>query len=104
MKIKRSLLIINTLNWLFIFITLILAQPVISGAPIKLYEKLPICTSIDLVLAFSLLIINLLVISNNKFLFKEENELNINVGITLLTLIIISILFTVICFILLFAL
>lgn len=106
MKIKKHLLIINTLNWFFIIITFILSQPLGpsgSAVPILIYDKLPICASIDLILAFGLLIINFLVISKNKLFYKNNEELSKSTSITLLTLNIISFLFTIICIILLFA-
>lgn len=105
MKLKKSLLTINTLNWLFIIITLIVSEPIGVGndvTTINIYNKLPVCTSLDLLLAFVLLIINFLIISNNKLLCKNGNELNRNTSITLLTLNIIAIVFTIICCILVF--
>ncbi len=102
---KKSLLTINTLNWLFIIITLIVSEPIgvsDDATTINIYNKLPVCTSLDLLLAFALLIINFLIISNNKLFYKNENELNRNTFITLLTLNIVGIVFTIICFIVVF--
>lgn len=100
MKIKKHLLIINTINWFLIIITLIIPEMggVGDKVPVKVFDNLPICTSIDLVLTFGLLIINFLVISNNKMICKNENGLSKNMSIILLILNIISIVLTLILF------